>query len=72
MRGKEGMRTPMRKNTHEGFHVKRSLKWYDLIGNRNATFFVKFFIIEIHEEPLSGASAHREEGKGGRTEPTPY
>jgi len=36
LREKEGMRMPMRKNTHEGFHVKRSLKWYDLIGDRNA------------------------------------
>lgn len=59
----------MRKNTHVSFHVKRSLKWCDLNGNRNATFFIKFFVTAMHEEPLSGASAHREEGKAGRTEP---
>lgn len=69
MQEKEGMQTPMRKNIHVSFHVRKSLKWYDLNGNRNATFFVKFFIVEILEEPLSGASAHRDEGKGGRKEP---
>jgi hypothetical protein len=47
-------------------HVKRSFKWYDLNRNWYATFFVKFFIIEIHEAPLSGARAHREVGKGAQ------
>jgi len=66
---KKGYECPCAKTLTLSVHVKRSLKRYDLNGNRNATFFVKFFIIEIHEEPLSGGSLHREEGKGGRTEP---